>query len=156
MTTELAQIQSIQKRHDALWKPVQMVREKLTKRLEKFKAHVSEAEYVVLDTIAVEMIGRTQKISGTKAPEATAVRIGRPDWVPHIAVLLRTMGTKGGGRPRKDDDTKRIWHIYLRYEPHPDWKAIAVEFQKETGRLKEPEACRSAIRRWKARTVSTV
>jgi hypothetical protein len=105
------------------------------------------SDFVDADRIAAHIVAASLKIHGNMPPEAIAHHLGRDRWIPDIVDLLKRMGNSAGGRPRNDDDAARLLRLVEDANNRPDWKAIARKFEEETGRAKNPEACRSAVRR---------
>ena len=143
-------LQDVQKFNQQLWGPQPATRERLIKRLEEHCIGLVGEDYVTLHEIAAQMVAWDLKFSGTMPPEVMAHNLGHKDWMAHITWVLKRIGTRAGGRPRNDDDARLLLRLVEDSLNHPSWKAIACEFEKQTGKAMNSEACRSAVRRYRA------
>ena len=147
----MATHQGIQKRHETLWGAQPIARRRLTQGLEESGITLSIQDYVDIEEIAAHMAAWDQQMASATPPQVKAFRLGHSDWVRPITAVLKRLGTKAGGRPRHADDANLLLSLAEKCGGYRDWKTIAIEFEKQTGRQKAAEACRSAVRRQRAR-----
>jgi hypothetical protein len=143
--------QAMQNRYQELWDPQPDVREKLIARLKQRGMELASDDYVNLDRIATHIVASRIGIPGNVPPQVLAQEFGRNDWISEITALLKEMRSRAGGRPRNDEDADRLLRLVAAANNRPNWKAIACDFEKQTGRAISPEGCRSAVRRYRAR-----